>query len=98
MRQPSIAAKRTVHSLSAILTSQTGTSQQVSLRGGAFDDQWLRFGCGEAEDGPLDVKPRERAEWTIELDPAVAEKAQSLKITAISESGQGAVKLVDWRE
>ena len=44
------------------------------------------------------VQPREKAEWTIDMGPTVAEQAQTLKITAINESGQGAVKLVDWRK
>jgi len=44
------------------------------------------------------VKPSEEAEWTAELDQVVAEKAQTVKVTAINEDGQGAVKLVDWRE
>ena len=93
-----IAAERKGHSLSAILTSQTEAPQQVSLRWEAFDDQSLRIGLGETEDGPLDVKPREKAEWTVELDLTIAEKAQTIKITAISDDGCGAVKLVDWQE
>ena len=93
-----IAAERKGHSLSAVLTSQTEAPQQMSLRWEAFDDQSLRIGVGEAEDGPLEVKPREKAEWTVELDPAVAEKAQTVKVTALSQDGRGAVKLVDWQE
>ena len=93
-----ITAERKGRSLSAVLTSQTEAPQQVSLRWEAFDDQSLRIDLGEAEDGPLDVKPREKAEWTIELDPAVAEKTQTIKVTALSQDGRGAVKLVDWRE
>jgi len=93
-----IAAERKEDSLSAVLTSQTEASQQVSLRWEAFDDQSLRIGLGDAEDGPLDVKPREKAEWAVELDPAVAEEAQTVKITAIGQDGCGAVKLVDWQE
>jgi len=91
-----VAAERQGNRLSVIVTIQAETEQQVSLRWEALDADSLRIALGEAEDGPLDVKPKERAEWTIELEPDVAEKTQTMKIAALNEGGRGAVKLVDW--
>ena len=93
-----IAAERQANALSVIVTSQAEAPQQVALRWEAFDDQSLRIGLGEAEDGPLDVKPKEKAEWSLELDPTVAEKAETIKVRALNEDGRGAVNLVDWQE
>ena len=97
-RPVTVATTRQDRTLSVVLASHAGDVQRVSLRWEAFDDQSLRIGHGRAEDGPLDVKPKEKAEWTVELEPAVAEKAQTIKITALSQDGRGAVKLVDWQE
>ena len=97
-RPVDIATKGRGEALSVVVKGQAQTAQQVSLRWEAFDVDSLRIALGEAEDGPLDVKPKEKAEWTIKLDPDVADKAQTVKITALNEDGRGAVKLVDWQE
>jgi len=89
---------RNGNTLSVAFASQAEGAQQLSLRWEAFDADSLRIGLGEAEDGPLGVKPKEKAEWTVEIDPAIAEKAQTIKIRALNENGRGAVKLVDWQE
>ena len=91
-----IAAERQGNRLSVIVTSQAEAAQQVGLRWEAFDADSLRIALGEAEDGPLDVKPKEKAEWAINVDPAIVDRAQTMKIVALNEDGRGAVKLVDW--
>ena len=83
--------------LSVVLARHAEDAQYVSLRWEAFDGHSLRIGLGRAEDGPLDVRPREKAEWTVEPGPDVAEKAQTIKVIALNERGQGTVKLVDWQ-
>ena len=93
-----LAAQRKGNALSVVLTSQADDAQQVSFRWDAFDDQSFRIGLGQAEEGPLDVKPKEKAEWSLELDPTVAERAQTVRVRALNENGRGAVKLVDWQE
>ena len=81
-----------------IVISQAETAQRVRLRWEAFDAHSFRIASGKAENGTLDVRPKEKVEWTFDVEPAAAEEAKTIKVTALNEHGQGAVKLVDWHE
>ena len=70
----------------------------MSLRWDAFDEGSLKIASGRAEDGLLPVEPRDKAEWTFDVDAHVAAEARTIKIRALNEDGLGAVALVDWRE
>ena len=80
------------------VANQSEAIQQVALRWEAFDKMSLRIGVGEPEDGPLHVKSGEKADWSVELDPAIAVETRTVKIRALNRKGQGAVTLADWQE
>ena len=93
-----LAARREGDSLYVTIASQTEEAQQVDLRWEAFDSDSVRVGLGGSEDGPLAVKPGEKVEWTLQIDPAVAEQTHTIKVRALNGNSRGAVMLVDWQK
>jgi len=97
-RPLAITTERKGKTLSATVTSRTNGVQQVAVRWEVFDKSSSRIGAPSGGAEPVELKPGERVEWSLELNPEQQKNVQTVKVRVLNQDGVGAVKLINWME